>query len=248
METTPAYCTDAQAKKLLVEVGKMVYEHRYVLTTDGNLSIRVAKNEAWVTPTSVSKGYMNEEMMVKVALDGTILAGSRKPSSEVKMHLRLYLENPAIGAVVHAHPFAATAFAIAGVPLDLPIMAESAMQLGVVPVVHYSTPGSTDVADGVAPYCKEYGGLLLSNHGALTWGGDIMQAFYRLQVMENYANTTLALLQLGQARLLSTGQVEELRGLKKVWNIHDGVLPEGAGQQTNGTDVLQSGLAFKNPQ
>ncbi|MDL2324601.1 class II aldolase/adducin family protein [Ruminococcaceae bacterium OttesenSCG-928-A16] len=246
MATTDIYCTDQAAKQQLVQIGKRIYDGQYVLNTDGNISIRVSPFEIWVTPTSVSKGYMTEDMMVKMNLDGEVIAGTHKPSSEVKMHLRLYQENPAIGAVVHAHPFAATSFAVAGIPLDLPLMAESSMQLGVVPVVHYATPGTNDVADGVAPYCQNYGGVLLSNHGTLTWGHNIMQAFYRLEVMENYAKTTLAVLQLGQARLLSQPQVEALAGLKKTWKIDDGVLPQGAAKETNTTDVLKSNLQIAN--
>ena len=100
-----------QMGRELCQVGKLLYDRGYVAANDGNLSVRVGENALWVTPTGVSKGFMTEDMLVKLDLDGNVLAGTRKASSETKMHLRIYQENPDVRAVVHAHPPAATAFA-----------------------------------------------------------------------------------------------------------------------------------------
>lgn len=112
------YPTDEEAKRAIVEFGKRMYARGYVVTNDGNITIKVGENTIWCTPTGVSKGYMNEDMMVKMDLDGNVLEGTRKPSSEIKMHLRVYRENPDVMSVVHAHPIAATTFAIAGLAMD----------------------------------------------------------------------------------------------------------------------------------
>ena len=112
----PPYPSDAQAKAEILDAGRKIYQRGLVAANDGNLSVRVGDNALWVTPTGVSKGAMTEDMLVKLSLDGTVLEGTRKPSSETKMHLRIYQENPAVRAVVHAHPPAATAFAAAGLP------------------------------------------------------------------------------------------------------------------------------------
>ena len=117
----PPYPSDAQAKAEILDAGRKIYQRGLVAANDGNLSVRVGDNALWVTPTGVSKGAMTEDMLVKLSLDGTVLEGTRKPSSETKMHLRIYQENPAVRAVVHAHPPAATAFAAAGLPLDRPV-------------------------------------------------------------------------------------------------------------------------------
>ena len=109
------YPTDAEAKAQIIEAGLKIYQRGLVAANDGNLSVRVGKNALWVTPTGVSKGFMTEDMLVKLDLDGNVLAGTRKASSETKMHLRIYQENPDVRAVVHAHPPAATAFAAAGI-------------------------------------------------------------------------------------------------------------------------------------
>ena len=105
------YPTDAQAKAAILDAGRKIYQRGLVAANDGNLSVRVGENALWVTPTGVSKGSMTEEMLVKLDLDGNLLEGVRKPSSETKMHLRIYQEDPLVRAVVHAHPPAATAFA-----------------------------------------------------------------------------------------------------------------------------------------
>ena len=136
----PPYPSDAQAKAEILDAGRKIYQRGLVAANDGNLSVRVGDNALWVTPTGVSKGAMTEDMLVKLSLDGTVLEGTRKPSSETKMHLRIYQENPAVRAVVHAHPPAATAFAAAGLPLDRPVLQEAVVQLGTVPVAPFALP------------------------------------------------------------------------------------------------------------
>ena len=179
----PRYPSDAQAKAEILDAGRKIYQRGLVAANDGNLSVRVGDNALWVTPTGVSKGAMTEDMLVKLSLDGTVLEGTRKPSSETKMHLRIYQENPAVRAVVHAHPPAATAFAAAGLPLDRPVLQEAVVQLGTVPVAPFALPGSQAVADSVAPYCQAYRALLLEYHGAVTWGTSMEQAHYRLECL-----------------------------------------------------------------
>ncbi len=179
-----AYITDTEAKRLILDIGRRLYERQYVAANDGNISIRTGENRVWVTPAGVSKGYMTVEMLVCVDLDGNVLSGTAKPSSETGMHLRLYRENPAIRAAVHAHPVTATSFAVARVPLNVALMTESVLGLGVVPVTEYAVTGSPEIADSVAPFCHDYNAVLLANHGALTWGTDPIQAYYRMETLE----------------------------------------------------------------
>lgn len=186
--------TDTEKKLIadMIDVGNKMYLRGFVAANDGNLSVRCPDGEsALVTPTGVSKGGMTEDMFIKVRIsDGAVLEGTRKASTESKMHLRLYRENPDIGAVVHAHPLYATSFAIARQPLDAPIYPAAMMNLGTVPVADYSPPGTEGVAEAVAPFAKEYRALLLASHGALTWAGDILTAWYRMEELENYAHIT----------------------------------------------------------
>ncbi len=238
MFTEEGYPSDQQAKAMLVEYGRRMYEHGYVVTNDGNISVKVSPTEIWVTPTAVSKGFMTPEMMVKMDLDGNILEGERKPSSEVKMHLRVYKENKKVRGVVHAHPTNATSFAIAGIPLDDPILVESMLQLGAVPVARYAKPGTYDVPDSIAPYCKDYNAVLLSNHGALTWGESLMQAYYRMEVLETYAAMELNVRALNQKRRLSTEQIAELQQLRDTLELGSAKMPKGCDVAENLTDII----------
>ena len=213
------YPTDAQAKAAILDAGRKIYQRGLVAANDGNLSVRVGENALWVTPTGVSKGSMTEEMLVKLDLDGNLLEGVRKPSSETKMHLRIYQEDPLVRAVVHAHPPAATAFAAAGLPLDRPVLQEAVVQLGTVPVAPFALPGSQGVADSVAPYCRRYRALLLEYHGAVTWGDSMEQAHYRLECLEQLATVTLHLRTLGCDRQMPDALVRELEGLRPSWGI-----------------------------
>lgn len=213
------YPTDAQAKAAILEVGRKIYQRGLVAANDGNLSVRVGPDALWVTPTGVSKGSMTEDMLVKLDLAGNVLEGTRKPSSETKLHLRLYQEDPLIRAVVHAHPPAATAFAAASIPLDRPVLQEAVVQLGPVPVAPFALPGSQAVADSVVPYCRQYRALLLEYHGAVTWGDTMEQAHYRLECLEQVAQVTLHLHTLGCDRVMPPELVRDLEALRPSWGI-----------------------------
>ena len=216
-----------------------MYDHGYVVTNDGNISVRISSTEIIVTPTGVSKGFMTPEMMVKMNLDGDVLeAKGTKPSSEVKMHLRVYAEDDSVMAVVHAHPIYATSYAIAGIPLDEPILSEAMLQIGAVPIAKYAKPGTYDVPDGIAPFVKGYGAVLLSNHGALTWGTTLGEAFSRMEVLENYAHISFVVGLLGGGRGLDVEQVAGLAGIRKEMGLAAIAMPKGRPEKENGKDLI----------
>jgi len=125
---------DTYAKRAIIEIGRRMYAKNFVAANDGNISCKVSDEFIWVTPTGVSKGFMTEDMLIKMRIsDGEVVEGVMKPSSEVKMHLRVYRENPAVRAVTHAHPPVGTSFAIAGIALDSEIYPEALVNLGIVP-------------------------------------------------------------------------------------------------------------------
>ncbi|MBQ9827053.1 MAG: class II aldolase/adducin family protein [Lachnospiraceae bacterium] len=187
MEDIRKYPTDDEAKELIISIGKRMYERGFVASNDGNLSCKVSDTEIWATPTGVSKGFMTPEMLIKTDLSGNVIEGDRKPSSELKMHLRCYAEDPEITGVVHAHPEFSTAFACAGLPLDSRVLAEGIVQLGYVPCAPFALPGTQEVPDSIGPFIKDHNAVLLANHGALTWGSSLMQAYMRLESLEFYA-------------------------------------------------------------
>ncbi len=233
------YMTDFEAKKTILEIGRRMYQKGFVAANDGNISCKVGPDTIWTTCTGVSKGFMTQDMLVKMNTSGKVLMGSKKPSSEVKMHLRVYQENPDVMAVTHAHPPVATSFAIAGISLDKAVLPEAVVQLGTVPIAKYAKPGSQEVPDSIAPFCKDYNGVLLANHGALTWGGDIMEAFYRLESLEYYATILMYTGNiLGKQNELSCKQVDDLLDIRQKLGISSGGAPSCALKATNQQDVV----------
>ncbi|MDO4620950.1 MAG: class II aldolase/adducin family protein [Lachnospiraceae bacterium] len=235
------YVSDQEAKEQIIEFGKRAYSRGFVAANDGNVTVRVGENEVWCTPTGVSKGFMTEEMLVKMDLDGNILVeGTKPPTSEIKMHLRVFRENPEVMSVFHAHPQVATAFACAGIPLNTKAyLIESILAIGVVPCVHYADPGTEGVPDSVAPYVRTHNGVLLANHGALTWGRSAEEAFYRMESVE-YSAKAMVLNEyiLKQYMPLSDDQVNYIVGVRKKHGIETGGRPESVKEAVNLEDHI----------
>ncbi len=138
-----------------------------------------------------------------------------KPSSEFKMHLRVYQERPDVTAVVHAHPPIATSFAIAGIPLDKLIMPEAVIFLGAVPIAEYGTPSTMEIPDSLMPYIQDYDAILLANHGALSFGVDLNTAFFRMESTEFYAKLLMYSRLLGGERKFLAVRLKKLIDLRK---------------------------------
>ena len=234
------YPTDTEAKKMIVEIGQRMYLKNFVAANDGNISCKVAEETIWTTPTGVSKGFMSEDEFVKMRLDGTIISqGKRAPSSEVKMHLRIYKERQDVMAVCHAHPPVATSFAIAGLALNQPIYPEAIVNLGSVPCIHYETPGSEKIPDSIAPYVKNYNALLLANHGAVTWGTSLIEAWYRLESLEHYAMISMYSINIiGKANMLSSDQINELIQIREKTGLSSCGVPSGIENPVNLIDKV----------
>jgi L-fuculose-phosphate aldolase len=234
------YLNDYEAKEQILDIGRRMYAKHYVAANDGNISCKTGPDTIWATPTGVSKGYLKAEELVKMNLEGRVIRqGPLKPSSEIKMHLRVYNENPEVQGVCHAHPPVSTSFAIAGISLDRAIYPEALVNLGTVPVVHYEAPGSQGIPDSVAPYCKTHNALLLANHGALAWGPTLTEAWYRLESLEHYAMILMYTGNIiGKANVLSCDQVRELIAIREKLGIRTGGLPPCCGAEAaNLTDV-----------
>lgn len=206
-----------EIKKMICEIGKRVYNNGFVAANDGNISVRISENEVLCTPTGTSKGFMTPDMICKVNMKGEVISrtGNWKPSSEIKMHLRVYKERSDVKSVVHAHPPYGTSFAIAGIPLVKPIMPEAVISLGCVPIAAYGTPSTEEIPDAVAKYLQDYDAVLLENHGALTWGGDLISAYYKMESLEFYAKLTYISTMLGGPKELNEEQVDSLLGIRK---------------------------------
>ena len=182
--------------------------------TSGNLSVRLDSQRLLVTPTGVSKGMVEASDMVIVDLEGRLLEGSRKVTSELPMHLAIYSRRADVKAVVHSHPPIATAFACCGKPLDQILCQESVMAVGVVPLAPYATTGTVEVAASMQPYLGPHDAILLENHGLVSYGKTLLDAFMKTETVEHLAHLALIAHQLGTARPLGEDRVQELRAAR----------------------------------
>ncbi|MFJ5762179.1 class II aldolase/adducin family protein [Neobacillus sp. NPDC093182] len=213
-------------KKLISDIGKRVYEKGFVAANDGNISVRIDENEFLITPTNVSKGFLTPEMIIKVDGEGNVIEGDFKPTSEMKMHLLVYHERPDVHAVLHAHPPYATAFAIAGLPLDQAIMPEAVVSLGTIPLAQYGTPSTDEVPKAIKAHVYDHQGVLLENHGALTWGKNLEHAYYLMESLEFTAKINWISRQLKGDRELSKENVAKLIDIKAMMGVK-GISPLG---------------------
>ena len=212
--------SDYEIKKEICEIGRRIYMDGFVAANDGNISVKVDEDTYFATPTGVSKGYMTPEMICKVDGKGQLKEQNKwKPSSEFKMHLRVYQERKDVNAVVHAHPPIATSFAIAGIPLDKLIMPEAVIFLGAVPIAEYGTPSTMEIPDSLMPYLQDYDALLLAPHGALSFGCDLNTAFFRMESTEFYAKLLFHARMLGGEKEIPCDQVKKLIDLRKQFGV-----------------------------
>ena len=188
----------------------LIYEKGYVASTDGNVSARLPDGHIMCTPTISNKGFVKPEDMVIIDMKAQKIKGERKASSEIAMHLLIYEMRPDIHAVVHAHPPCATAYAAAGIPLNKALISEVVLALGCVPLAEYGTPGTPELSNRLRPFVKNFDALLMANHGVVTYGANLEDAFNRMDTVEHFAKISIYTKILGRERLLSSEDVEKL--------------------------------------
>ena len=213
--------TELEIKQQICDIGKRIYDRGMVAANDGNISVKLNDNEFLCTPTGISKGFMTPEYICKVDANGNVIEANAgfKPSSEIKMHMRVYRERPDVKSVVHAHPMYATTFAIVGIPLTDPIMPEAVLTLGEVPIAKYGTPSTDEIPDAVAPYLQSYDAVLLENHGALSFSDSLLNAYHKMESVEFYARLLYQAKMLGGPKLLTEQQVEDIYALRKKFGL-----------------------------
>jgi len=193
------WSTDAKAiKREIVRVGKKLWDRGYVDGNGGNISARIDENYVICTPTLLSKGDLTEDDLCLLDMSGRQRVGYRAQTSETAMHLAIYRANPKARAVVHCHPPAATAYAIAGIAPPTGYVPEYEVIVGPVAVAPYETPGTKAFADSVIEHVHDHNTILLANHGVVSWGDTVTHAEWCVEVLDNYCQTLVIGQQLGQ--------------------------------------------------
>lgn len=200
-------------KKTIIELGEKLYKKGFCDGRSGNISQRI-DDGCIVTCSGTDLGLLKNDDIVLVPFDK--LGSTRyynKPSSETLMHISLYVKRPEIKAIVHSHPPYSTAFGVARVSLNPPIMPEVYLQLGEIPIVEYAMPSTLELAHKIASEASISNGLIMANHGAVTLGSSLEEAYYRMELLESYAKIVFLAKQLGGVNYISD---EELKKLEEV--------------------------------
>ena len=197
-------------RREICTAGRWIHARHFAPATDGNISVRLDESRILATPTCVSKGMMTPDDLVITDLQGQLVSGQHRPSSELGMHLLIYQQRPDVHAICHAHPPIATGFAAAGIPLDSAILSEAVLSLGCVPLAPYGTPGTPELGDSIAPLLRNYDAILMANHGCVSYGEDVHQAFFRMETVEHFARITLVAELLGGPKVLPRIEVQKL--------------------------------------
>lgn len=202
-------------KEQICEIGRRVYAKGFAAANDGNITVRLSEREFLCTPTMVCKGFLKPEDICRVDIEGKQLAGTKKRTSEVLLHLSIYKQRPDVMACVHCHPPHATAFAVAHEPIPKCILPEVEVFLGEVPTAIYETPGGQKFADTVVPFAKDCNTIILANHGTLTFGPDLEKAYWNTEIIDSYCRILILAKQLGRINYFDEQKTRELLELKK---------------------------------
>lgn len=187
-----------------------LWERGLIGGTEGNISCRLEGDRLLVTPAGVIKADLEPEDVVMTDRDGTPLEAGT-PSSEIKLHCKIYRERADCNAIVHAHPVTATAFALSGRTIPDDLLPEAGCVLGSVALAPFAIPGTDEVGDAVTPFLKDHKTLLLSNHGAVTLGASLQDAYVRMETLERVSRIVLIAETLGGSRRLAADAMTWLR-------------------------------------
>ncbi len=214
--------TESDLRELLCEIGRRIWLREFVAANDGNFSVRLSPTEILCTPTLVSKGFMKPQDLAVVSPDdGRLIRGTMRPTSEIKLHLEIYRRRPDVQSVIHAHPPHATAFATAQHAIPKCVLPEAEVFLSEIPIAEYATPGTQEFAETLSPFIQTCDAFLLASHGAITAGGDPMQAYFRMESLDLYCRILLLALPLGGWQQISPSKTRELLDIRRKLGLND---------------------------
>ena len=204
-----------EIKTDIIEVGKLLYFKNYVASNDGNISVKLSNGNIVITPSGVSKNRMKAEDLIVVNSVGTLIEGNKRPSSEMKMHLRVYERRQDVSAVVHAHPQNTTAFSLVkGLDIEKILLPEVVFSLGNIRVADYGTPTTADLPDTINDVICDADAIILRKHGAITVGKDVFDAYYKMETLEHYSAIRLKARSIGEEDFIDDAEQSKLYSIR----------------------------------
>lgn len=208
-------------KQEICEIGDRIYKKGFAAANDGNISFRYSDREVVCTPTGICKGFMKPDDLCVVDMEGKQIAGNRKRTSEIMLHLAIMKSRPEVKSVVHCHPPHATAFGIAREPVPQCVLPEVEIFLGDVPITKYAIPGGTEFADTILPYVAKTNIIILANHGTVSFGETVEKAYWWTEVLDAYCRMLMLARGLGSVNYFTEPEARDLLELKKKWGYGD---------------------------
>lgn len=197
-------------RKEVARFMRRLYKQGLTSTSGGNISLRISDDIIIITPSATDKGRMRWKEVGIMSILGENLTHELKPSIESGMHLAIYKRQPGVKAIVHAHPVCASSFTAMKSDIETNLTAEACAILGNPVIVPYALMGTDDLANMAADYIGKSDILLLENHGVLTTGTNLLQAFDKTEVLENAARMTLIVNITGKKSALSKSKIFEI--------------------------------------
>lgn len=206
---------EAALRGAVCQVARMAYDKGFITNVDGNFSVRFGDRGILITPAGMPKAFLEPSQIAHIDLDGKVVSGDTRPSTEVSMHVVAYRERPEMRAICHAHPKHAVAFTLAGLSLDVTVIPEVVVTIGTIPTAPYGTPGTQELPESLREIIRCSDVVMLERHGALTIGTSIIDAFRKLEVVEHTAEILYYARTLGGVKELSRDQVQKLLATRR---------------------------------
>lgn len=228
---------ETAVREAICLAGRMLHARNLVAATDGNISARLPDGTFLCTPSGVSKALMQPHDLIVADGAGERVAGEGKVTSEFHTHLAAYEERPDMAAVVHAHPPFAVAFTLARRTLEEYQLPEVVYTLGAIPTAPYATPGTREGAEALRPWIRRADAVLLAQHGAVTVGTTVLDAYLKMEKLEHACETLHHALALGSVPPLADGQVTKLKQLRRDYGVSGrGYFPDEEAPQRPDSD------------
>jgi L-fuculose-phosphate aldolase len=208
-------------KQEICAIGDRIYKKGFAAANDGNISYRIGPNEVLCTPTMHCKGFLKPDDICTVDMEGNQIAGRKKRTSEVLLHIEIMKARDEIKSVVHCHPPHATAFAVAREPIPQCVLPEVEVFLGDVPLTAYKTPGGKDFAETIQPFYHKSNIVILSNHGTESYGETVERAYWWTEILDAYCRILMLSRSLGNVKYFSEDEERKLLSLKQEWGFAD---------------------------
>lgn len=179
---------EVRARNSICEIGKICYQRNLISASDGNISVRMSDDTVIITPAGGMKGFLQMEQLTRIDLAGNLVSGSGKNSTETGIHLVCYQERPDIRAVLHCHPPHAVALSVAEIDMQMPIIPEMVVTIGGIPTTPFATPGTSELGESIREVVRCSDTLVMRNHGSVTIGSNLLDAFKKLDMLEHTAH------------------------------------------------------------